>query len=732
MRVIFLTLMALLLVIFISGLFLYYKGPKYALEKAKVIAKKDFQTEIAYENIGLIGKHGFFIDNLQIKKEKINLAIKNFRVKARIDLNPLHVQIDEVLVEQPTVLAELRLDNKDQNETEAESVEPTALEQLITDPPSQVTFRRLHIKDLKALIQLSDTTEKGEPQQTVVSTEGLDLELNMDLKAGQLAQEFNLSVQKLAAARMEPTKSKNKQSIDLGPLESQIRVTINKEPGTHWRYDLNSMVTQVKIKQGTFDKDFSAKIGESQLRWSSQARLTSDRFLNFTPLHLEQLQWELVIDLKKLQATGKPAFGFLDKKGADLNLETQGTLKPATAQSNRFDLPWTWDAKFKIKAGPFSVERVRTNLMASGHWRDNKGRVAVETRPKTFFKLGGTTELQKKQLQFDGQIEANIPMAVAENLTQKKFSGGIRMPLHLLVLPTTQPERLEVNLDTVVAFERFDFENSKIKMVGLSGQIPISEKVSVDTTASGLDAFKFKHQSLQNPFERVDYERLDPLVRSSDPMRIEQIVWDGRSIGPIEGVVDIEQNLVSVHSFSMDFAQGSASGELFVDLYSRNQRIGFLGRLTQLDLVHILPQRFLGRIPRNSPLPFSSRAGLVFSLNRRSLEGRMDVTQVGGPQLVALINVLDPNYENEKMNKLRSLLQVGYPTSVNMALHEGSMDLSVDIEAMGLKSSQRLPGISIQSFIDKALEEKMTDRKPGNPNLGYPAKDSPAQVNQTQ
>jgi len=82
---------------------------------------------------------------------------------------------------------------------------------------------------------------------------------------------------------------------------------------------------------------------------------------------------------------------------------------------------------------------------------------------------------------------------------------------------------------------------------------------------------------------------------------------------------------------------------------------------------------------------------------------------MGGKQLTTFINLVDPHYLDEKMNKVRSWLEVGYPTQINLGFHEGTMDMALDIMAFGINKHQNVNGISIQSFINKALEPKKDD-----------------------
>jgi hypothetical protein len=386
-------------------------------------------------------------------------------------------------------------------------------------------------------------------------------------------------------------------------------------------------------------------------------------------------------------------------------------LKPALATLARFELPWTWETGLSLNAGPFKVKKESTNLRIKGHWVDTKGNFSVETFPKKLVMLAGRSEVQKKQLQFDGAIEANFPRHFLSQFIDQNIYGTLKVPLHLSVLSNSDPTQKEISLETILELKNVNFENKNMSALGINGQIPLSERIYYNPNHSGKPNWNFKEIVIPNPFERADYQRLDPLVRSNDALNIKSLIFSSHQFGPFHGVLEISQNLLSFHQFSLDLGSGSASGEFYMDLNPKNQRLGFLGRLSKLDLKELLPSKYL-KNSRSEKLPFSARAGVAFSLNSHILNGRMDITQLGSSQCSAFINIIDPTYENNKLNKARSLLEVGHPTALGMAFQEGFLDLTIDIESMGLKTQLNMPGLSIQSFIDQSFTDKNSANQP--------------------
>jgi hypothetical protein len=212
----------------------------------------------------------------------------------------------------------------------------------------------------------------------------------------------------------------------------------------------------------------------------------------------------------------------------------------------------------------------------------------------------------------------------------------------------------------------------------------------------------FSELITENPFERVDFNRVRPLLISNEQLRIENIQWHEKSYGPLIGFYSVRQNMISAHQFDMDLNGGRVYGEVFLNIYPANLQMGFLGRLTGLNLTEFLPSRFLKGQDTNAR-DLSARVGMVVNINRSTIDGRMDINEIGGRQLIALINTLDPNYRDEKMNKVRTLLQVGYPTGMNAAFAEGFMDMDIDLSVLSLAMRESVHGIPVTGFISKAM-----------------------------
>ena len=309
----------------------------------------------------------------------------------------------------------------------------------------------------------------------------------------------------------------------------------------------------------------------------------------------------------------------------------------------------------------------------------------------------------------DAQVRADLSLKVPSDfppVAGQIVRGEITMPVTVSVL-----QGKEINLAGEAKLVNLGWSKDDLSVTGISGSVPLSEKLLWD----GKN-IRFTHLISRNPFERVDFERVRPLTERNDRLRIDKIRWDDRVHGPFIGFFSIEQNMIVAHRFDMDLGTtGRVYGEMFFDAYPSNLQFGILSRVTTVNLSEVLPAKFLKRhrVPTGEN-NVSARTGIVLDLSRSTLDGRVDVTEIGGPQLVSLINVLDPLYEDEKLNKARSLLAVGYPTGVELAFAKGYLDMDIDLSALGLKQRQSLRGLPLASFLTKASAEvrKQTEKGP--------------------
>lgn len=258
----------------------------------------------------------------------------------------------------------------------------------------------------------------------------------------------------------------------------------------------------------------------------------------------------------------------------------------------------------------------------------------------------------------------------------------------------------EINFEGFAGLSDISWSKEGQWASGVSGRIPVSEKLLLDGVK-----IKFARLITQNPFERVDYERLRPLIQGAEQVRVEKMGIDEKTYGPFIGFFSMRQNMIFAHQFDLSLGgRGLVNGEMYFDVNPDNLQMGILSRLTNIDLVEVLPKKFLVKVPKGDK-NMSGRSGIVVNLNKGSVDGRIDITEIGASQLLTLINVLDPKYEDDRMNKTRSALGLGYPTFVQMSFDNGYMNLGMELAVLGLRQRIDVREIPISTMVSAATSD---------------------------
>jgi hypothetical protein len=402
-------------------------------------------------------------------------------------------------------------------------------------------------------------------------------------------------------------------------------------------------------------------------------------------------------------------------------LDTQCTTQ---IQSNDFNTAQNFDIAVDFKQGdflvaksllpsktahPLSLAGLNAKLRAElrGDHRFTMKELTAEfnhSMLKLVAEAKGDSKAQDFQTQ--GSMVLNIPPQFPQ-IAGQKLTGRIEFPWTLTIYHGREID-VEGNMSIIdLNWSKHAQLDSPIAlhMRGISGRIPVSEQLIWNGRK-----IKFAHIMSRNPFERVDFERLQPLILDSEQVDIREIGFEEKTYGPFQGFFSARQNMIYAHKFSFKIASGHAHGELFLD--TSNLQLGLLSRLTELDLTEILPKKYQAISPtgdhRNQKM--SGRTGMVINLNSNNIDGKVDVTEIGGSQLITLINAMDPKYENEQMNRARFALGIAYPTAVEMSFQNGFMDMGIQLNGF---VSQNLRGIAISPWISQAKGEMFKKTQEG-------------------
>lgn len=334
----------------------------------------------------------------------------------------------------------------------------------------------------------------------------------------------------------------------------------------------------------------------------------------------------------------------------------------------------------------------------------------------------GDTKTQDYQTQ--GSLVVDVPQPFPL-LTGQTIEGHFELPWSLAIYHGQQ-----IHFEGLLNILNLSWSKSptrkspsSAKVEGISGKIPLNEQLIWNG-----ESLKFAQLISQNPFERVDFERIQPMIHESEQLFVKMMGFEEKTYGPLQGFFSLRQNMLYAHQFDLKLGSGKTYGEMYLDTNPSNVQFGILARMTGLDLVEILPQLYRpqhyrpqhdrnqaghGSSQDKAPVEIervSGRSGMVVNLNNGSINGRIDVTEIGKQQLLTLINLVDPRYENLKMNRARFALKIAHPSFIQMSFQQGYMDMLFKLQG-ALNQDFEMRGIPISAWVAGAKAEMFKGTK---------------------
>lgn len=330
---------------------------------------------------------------------------------------------------------------------------------------------------------------------------------------------------------------------------------------------------------------------------------------------------------------------------------------------------------------------------------DIKNRVDITTGTvetgKDKFKMSfrGGTDIKASNSRFDGQLTVSPPKVFRFGIRAQDnvaMDGSIQVGWEL-----TQKEQKAIRLRGRAGLNGFALQHALGGFKNATGQIPFEQ----DLELPNLKSLRWSYLIQENPFQRVDTTKFSPLLNEESTLVIEEFNALNRSFGPFRGRFSLKQNMLTIDRLDADLFDGVLTGQGFVDVHPARLLAGLQGRVTKLNSALLSLKK-----EKQSSAPLSARLALVAELSKALVEGRVDVTEIGKNQLLALIDVLDPSGADPLLNKARLALAVGYPTYVGIQMQQGFMDL--DVQLGGLISQQiKIPHLPLTPIINAKTQD---------------------------
>lgn len=296
-----------------------------------------------------------------------------------------------------------------------------------------------------------------------------------------------------------------------------------------------------------------------------------------------------------------------------------------------------------------------------------------------------------------GQVRVGFgkPAAPGGGTQKVKAEGYLRFPWRLI---RSSKARFVFKGD--VDFDRISVDAGKFQVKNIKGTVPIEE----DLVWGGGASLHFARLIERNPFERVDYSSIrNYLTDFPINFRIDRLLAMDRSVGPLMSNIQIKQNMILINHYDLSLFDGKVAGSFYFD--ANHSEVGLLSRLTGLNPVRLL-EKAAAKEKKSGIL--GGRAAVLYRIRRSMLEGRVDITDIGGQQLITLINVIDPTFQNGNLNKARFALRVAYPKYVGLRFSQGLLDMDLDFGGVNLSIPVR--GVPLAPILNMTIQQ-LTEKK---------------------
>lgn len=467
--------------------------------------------------------------------------------------------------------------------------------------------------------------------------------------------------------------------LQLNHSEADLIALAKTEPDLHsLKVELKHglQLEQMPTKQAPvrFKKPFKL---QQKFVWSSK-QLNHQGSYTFAALELPDLLQaeDLKIDLKLQAVSGlKP-----DQLSWTLNTQTSSLTwleeTPALELSQLLPLNSKGNIHFNAADEQLTIREFSLEL---NEWFKQQltGEIALANLDKPSLELQGFSQLTPNQ-----QLIPNLPLTT---------SGSLSAPWQILL---NQGE--QISLQAKLEFNNFSLALDDFNLKGLQGNLAINEELKL----SANNKLSFFHLLSPQAFERVDFNQIEPYLVGDQGFGFTQLQVGDITVGPLQARFKIEQNLIELPQFSLQLLAGDLAGRFYLDVTPNAWRLGLLSRITQLDLRRLLPN-----LATSNYAPISARTALEFDFNRRLLAGRLDITDITRSQLLQLLELVDPEYQDPQINNVRSALRLAHPQWINAVMQDGLMNLTFGLSLFS--EPLRAHGLPLSPIIERFGEEAL-------------------------
>ena len=283
----------------------------------------------------------------------------------------------------------------------------------------------------------------------------------------------------------------------------------------------------------------------------------------------------------------------------------------------------------------------------------------------------------RRALTLDGQLDQTLD---ALDLAPHAFrgKGRVSLPLHV---DSGDLALFHVAAALVLAGVDLSLPRSGIEVTHVDGRVPILEDVKlVDghvTTLAGervgdfgrlrfadTHSFAGDAPSLGDPFLAIKKVRVTLLGPPGATPRDKPTTIE---LGPIAANLRVARNLAALDQVEAELPDGGRfAGQCLIDLNGDDTRLRFRGAVT-------------GLLAAGSSDRLDANAAIDLVPRRRVLDGRIEIVRIGRKNVRDLVDLADPHHVDTGMNRVRLLLDVGFPKRVRLTFRDGFASLALEL-----------------------------------------------------
>lgn len=271
-----------------------------------------------------------------------------------------------------------------------------------------------------------------------------------------------------------------------------------------------------------------------------------------------------------------------------------------------------------------------------------------------------------------------------------KPSGTMSAPFKLLLR-----QKQKFFFESELRLRAFSVSTPDLKIESLQGSLPVKQAWAYQD-----GRWQLSPRLSANAFGRADFDSFEPLETRLNQLRIARIEFQKKFYGPVILDLKFEQNLLRSGSWTAVVGEGQIEGALQADLSLDNPRMGLLMRAFDVKLEDLLPPTIL-EAQQKSERGLSFRLGMDWDLGKATAVGRLDWSDINATQVLQLLDVMDPQFENATFNQARMVLAQAYPTRVQVELRGPVADVRISTNVMNLPEVRN---VAISPYLVKANE----------------------------